>query len=137
MAFVAVHPDNAQAQLRLAETNKNLKKNKSAVKAYEAAIKADPNMFAAYYNLGNLQLERQDFEEAEDAFKGAVRIEPKNYKAHFNLAISLHYQSKLSDALAEYEQVVKVGKGKRGASATVKQAEGVIPGLKEQIAADD
>jgi tetratricopeptide (TPR) repeat protein len=121
--------------MRLAETQKKLGKKGAAAAAYKSAIKADPKLATAYYNLGNLYLEGEDFAEAQDAFTEAVKLEPNNVKAHFNLAIALHSQGELEKALAEYQKVIQVGSGQKGSSATVKQAQDVIPALKTQIEA--
>lgn len=133
--YTTAVPGDANALMRLAEANKKLGKRSAAVASYKNAIKADPKMATAHFNLGNLYLEGEDFENAEASFAEAVKLEPKNVKAHFNLAIALHSQSKLQEALSEYEKVIAVGGSQKSAAATVKQAKDVIPALKEQIAA--
>jgi superkiller protein 3 len=136
-AYTAVETGDALALLRLAETEKKLRKNSSAVRSYRAAIKADPKLFAARYNLGNLYLETQDFADAEEQFAAAMKIEPRNFRAQFNLAIAIHSQGRLEDALAAYQQVVKIGGNKSAAKSTVSQAQKTIKGLEEQIAAGE
>jgi tetratricopeptide (TPR) repeat protein len=66
-AYVAKVPGDATAHMRLAEANKKLGKRNLAIKSYKNAIKADPKLFAAQYNLGNLYLESEDFADAEEA----------------------------------------------------------------------
>ena len=126
----------AQANLELGNQLKTQKKMGDAARAYRAAIKYDPSLFAAQYNLGNLYYEQQDYADAEEALSKAVKLDPKHYKAHFNLAIALHAQGKLEEALAEYQAVVKTGKGKKGASSTVSTAEQTIKGIQEQLSSN-
>jgi cytochrome c-type biogenesis protein CcmH/NrfG len=131
--YTTVETGDAVAFLRLGDANKQLKNTKSAVKAYKAAIKANPKLFAAHYNLGNLYLGRQDFADAEEAFASAIKIRPKDVKAHFNLAIAIHSQARLEEALAAYQRVVQVGGNRSSAKRTVEQAKATIQGLKQQI----
>lgn len=133
-AYVDAKPGDAKTILLLAETNKRLKKTGAAIKGYKKAIKADPKLFAAHNNLGNLYLENQDFAKAESALGGAVKLRPRHSGALFNLAIAIHSQSRLVDALAAYEKVVAAGGKSRKAKSTVAAAKGVIKDLKKAIA---
>ena len=63
-----------------------LKKPKKAIKAYEDGIKAFPNMYNLYYNLGITQYNQGDLEKAELAAMGSVKNNPKHANSHFLLA---------------------------------------------------
>ena len=134
-AYTAAVPGDANAFMLLAQVNKKLGKRSAAVAAYKSAIKADPKLATAHFNLGNLYLEGEDFSDAEACFAQTAKLEPNNVSAYYNLAIALHSQGELEKALAQYEKVIQVGSGQKGAAGAVKQAREVIPALKEQIAA--
>jgi Tfp pilus assembly protein PilF len=62
------------------------KKPKKAIKAYEDGIKAFPNLYNLYYNLGITQYNQGDLDKAEMAAMGSVKNNPQHANSHFLLA---------------------------------------------------
>lgn len=63
-------------------------KLEQAVKEYNEAIRAYPNLAAAHNNLGSAHFAAARFEEAAAAFRRAVELDPNYGQAHFNLALT-------------------------------------------------
>jgi len=57
----------------------------SAISAYEAAIKADPDYIDSYINLGAIYFETKEYEKALTMFKKATEKDEKNVTAFANL----------------------------------------------------
>ncbi|MFL6257012.1 MAG: tetratricopeptide repeat protein [Pyrinomonadaceae bacterium] len=86
----AVSPEERKA---LAHNERGLEsfaqgKIEQAVKEYNEAIRADPNLAAAHNNLGSAYFAAARFEEAAAAFRRAVELDPNYGQAHFNLALT-------------------------------------------------
>jgi tetratricopeptide (TPR) repeat protein len=86
----AVSPEERKA---LAHNERGLEqfangKLEQAVKEYNEAIRAYPNLAAAHNNLGSAHFAAARFEEAAAAFRRAAEIDPNYGQAHFNLALT-------------------------------------------------
>src|SRR5689334_4235644 len=60
----------------------------NAIKEYEAAIRADPQLSAAHNNLGSALFAGGHFEEAAAEFRSACELDPDYGQAFFNLALT-------------------------------------------------
>lgn len=63
-------------------------KIEQAVKEYNEALRAYPNLAAAHNNLGSAHFAAARFEEAATSFRRAAEIDPNYGQAYFNLALS-------------------------------------------------
>lgn len=63
-------------------------KIEQAVKEYNEAIRAYPNLAAAHNNLGSAYFAAARFEEAAASFRRATELDPNYGQAHFNLALT-------------------------------------------------
>lgn len=63
-------------------------KIEQAVREYNEALRAYPNLAAAHNNLGSAHFAAARFEEAASSFQRAVEIDPDYGQAHFNLALT-------------------------------------------------
>jgi tetratricopeptide (TPR) repeat protein len=86
----AVSPEERKA---LAHNERGLEhfakgKLEQAVKEYNEAIRAFPNLAAAHNNLGSAHFAAARFEEAAASFQRAAEIDPNYGQAHFNLALA-------------------------------------------------
>ena len=59
-----------------------------AAASYAAALRIDPELAPAHYNLGNVQLAEGRFEEAIAHFDEALRIDPDFEYARTNLRVA-------------------------------------------------
>lgn len=86
----AVSPEERKA---LAHNERGLEhfangKIEQAVKEYNEAIRANPNLAAAHNNLGSAHFAAARFEEAAASFRRAIALDPNYGQAHFNLALA-------------------------------------------------
>jgi Flp pilus assembly protein TadD len=83
-------------------------KIKSAIAAFNQAIKIYPTFENAHNNLG-LALSRQNqFAEAVTAFKQALTINPQNLETYNNLGIALGSQGNFTEAITVFNQAVQI-----------------------------
>ena len=75
--------------------------------AYEAAIELDPDLAAAWTNLGGLRAEDGDLDGARDAFSEALRCDPDQPEAQANLAELALRQGESELAIAGYRQILQ------------------------------
>ena len=78
-----------------------------AIVDYEAAIKANPLQVYAYYDLGVIYQQRNDFADASSNYQKALVINPKYQSAMFNLAI-LDTPNNPGNAVSLYEQLLSL-----------------------------
>jgi tetratricopeptide (TPR) repeat protein len=100
----AVSPEERKALAHNERGLENFSKGKleQAVKEYNEAIRAFPNLAAAHNNLGSAHFAAARFEEAAVAFRRAAEIDPNYGQAHFNLALAhlkLGHESEADAAL--------------------------------------
>lgn len=78
-----------------------------AVAAYEAAIRADPAYFDAYYNWALAAYELGDLKAALAANEYALAIDPSSADARYNFALALDQARYPIDAANELEKVIR------------------------------
>jgi tetratricopeptide (TPR) repeat protein len=66
---------------------KDLQRYDEAEKEYREAIKINPNLAVAHYNLGVLLKDLQRYDEAEKEYREAIRLNPNHAKAHVSLGL--------------------------------------------------
>ncbi|MBI4607999.1 MAG: tetratricopeptide repeat protein [Candidatus Rokubacteria bacterium] len=74
--------------------------------------------YHAAYGKGRELYDEGRWSEAEEYFRRAVRLMPDSADAYFFLALSLHNQRKLEDAVAAYQEVLRRNPGPREAEGT-------------------
>ncbi len=79
-----------------------------AENAYEAAIKTDPNDYAAHLELGNLYFEKGMYEKAEEAFKIGAKINPRTSEPYIALANLYREIGSHEMAVRTYEAAIKI-----------------------------
>lgn len=77
-------------------------REQEAILEYERALKLNPDVFKAHYDLGILYLAQENYQKAEEHFQEAIKIFPKSANSHYNLAFSLGKQGKIEEAEKEY-----------------------------------
>lgn len=105
-----------------------------AKSAYETAVKLDPADSKSYYNLGNIQKDANQFDEAIATYKKAIAANPKYVEAYYNLAISSH-QLDMEKCVADYEAFLKVAQGSNKWKSKVTEVQGIVKQIKDYIAA--
>ncbi len=79
-----------------------------AVAAYTAAIKLGAPGADLLYNDGCAELKLEHVDQAEKRFREADTAKPRDAKILGNLALSLHRQGKLGQAIASYKSAIEI-----------------------------
>ncbi len=70
------------------------------------AATLNPADASAHYNLGLIQQQRGELDEARERFERAVQIDEEEVDAHYQLGRIARQQKRLADAVRHFEQVV-------------------------------
>jgi len=81
---------------------------KTAIDAYEVAIKLNPNNADAYYDRGNVRRELGDKEGAIRDFNQAIKINPKNAQAYFARASLRRDLGNKKGAISDFQEAAKL-----------------------------
>jgi tetratricopeptide (TPR) repeat protein len=79
----------------------------AARSAYEKALEVDPQLAAAWTNLGSMRAEADDLDGARDYFDRALRCDPEQPEAQVNLAELALRQGDMEVAIVGYRQVLR------------------------------
>jgi tetratricopeptide (TPR) repeat protein len=103
--FLKTHPDNANANYYLARDLLNPKTGApsnedlfSGEQLLKTAIRLDPNMADAYFEMGRLFEKKGQQKEAVIAYERAVRLSPDQEKYHYRLSFSYRVVGKTEKA---------------------------------------
>ena len=105
--MIAVNEGNYMAHYNLGNLYGREEKLTDAVQQYEAALRAEPNYAEAENNLGTVLLRLRRFDEAIAHHAAAARIKPE-YLYVFNLANAYADAGKPSEAIAQYQQALRL-----------------------------
>ena len=100
--MLAAEPDNSGIMVELGRTMQRLGQSAAAAEYFNAAISRDPACFAAWCNLGSLQLGADDHAQAIASFENAGRIDARSPLPPLNLGVAHHRNGDLDAALAAY-----------------------------------
>lgn len=119
---IDVFPDNAQAYLVLGKYRTRTKEYALAIAAYRNAIRLDPSLSDALFNLGYVYATTGRLQEAEAAFDGAVQLKPPYLgKSLFNLAVVQQKLGKKEQSVANLEKAVALMPQNEKASVYLKR----------------
>jgi tetratricopeptide (TPR) repeat protein len=100
------HPRDARVAGELAMTLHAYQKYDAAAQAYQYAHFLEPQQFDWLYLLGEVQMERGDFEAAVTSLQSALRLRPDDLPAHLRLAETLTTLSRWEQAGTLYQQIL-------------------------------
>jgi len=78
------------------------------VKAYTAALEANPKHVEANFNMGVLHHTLDDIPRAMDSYERAIQLDPKHYDALSNLGSARHKQHDLDGAIEAYQSAIEL-----------------------------
>ena len=114
---------SAQAYANLLSAYLGLGDLGKAEKAYQAAIKLDPNLYEACYNYGLLLMRQGRADDAAEAFRRALEINPFYAEAHNDLAYILAQQGNLEEAARHFRSAIENKPNFRDAHCNLGQIE--------------
>jgi tetratricopeptide (TPR) repeat protein len=105
------HPRDAKAAGALAMTLHAYQKYDAAAQAYQYAHWLEPQQFDWPYLLGEVQMERGEFDAAVASFQSALRLRPDDLAAQLRLAESLITLSRWEQAGTLYQEILLQDRG--------------------------
>ncbi len=66
------------------------------------------NYYAAYVQLGNICLMREELPEAIDYYRQTIAREPRHYQAWHNMGVALQKQEKITEAIACFRKAIEL-----------------------------
>ena len=96
----------SQAALARGEAAQGAGRLDEAIRAYEAAIAADPSFFEAHYNLGVVATDAGRTSQALSAYESALALRPDSANARYNLALVLKQANFPAGAIRELDKLL-------------------------------
>jgi tetratricopeptide (TPR) repeat protein len=90
---VAKEMPKAQVFINIGNGYEKLKRDVSAIEAYQKAIDADPNSAIAYYKLADVYQSQREYTKAKEAYEKAISLDPEGKTVNITEA-----QKKLKEA---------------------------------------
>jgi len=84
----------------------NIGRVDEAIDAYHQAITIKPDLYTAWYNLGNALYRLQRYEEAVEAQRQAAVLAPNDHQIWSNLGAALVQAKRFQEAVASYRRAV-------------------------------
>ena len=98
----------ATVHLGLANSFEATGRGSEALAHYQEAIRLNPALAEAHFNLGVALAKRGDLTAATRCFQEAARLNPEDPQAHLNLGVALAQQSRLGQAIVEFQAVLRL-----------------------------
>ncbi len=99
----------------------NQGRDEKALKAYERAIRLDPDLALAHNKKGNALYNLERYEEALGAYDEAIRLDPNATILYGNKGIILGHLKRYEEALDAYEQVIRLDPNNADARTNIKK----------------
>jgi len=109
-AELANIPDNVQALTYLADTNVRIGKPEAARLLIERVLRTSPNTELAHLDLGILDADAGNREDALREFKVATRLSPSDVNAHWRLARLYQAMGRKDEAKVEFDKTSSLHK---------------------------
>jgi tetratricopeptide (TPR) repeat protein len=101
---IAHNPTHKTARKNLGDVLEKRERFHEAKAEYEDALRIDEGYARAWYGLGNVHLELEDFGSAEHCFRKAVYFDPSDHLSFINLGASLALRALWKEAIDAYSE---------------------------------
>lgn len=101
-------PENEDALHFLGVLAYQLEEHDTAIELISKAVRINPNLAEAHYNLGKVFEAQGKIDEAVDSYRRTIAINPGVGEAHYNLAIAFANMGKLDEAVASYRRAIAI-----------------------------
>jgi cytochrome c-type biogenesis protein CcmH/NrfG len=78
------------------------------VRELTAKIKQNPQDFDSIVELGNLNFDQKNYDDAINLYKKAIEIRPDALNVRTDMGTAMFYQNRYDDAIAQFQEVLKV-----------------------------
>ena len=102
------YPQDLRLQHLIGNSNHRLGRYTEALSVFKNSLKISPNNSITFFNMGNIYLDIDHFEDAKTSFEFAIRYKSDFKEAYNNLGITLQKLGYFSEALAAYKQVMLI-----------------------------
>jgi tetratricopeptide (TPR) repeat protein len=106
-AVVTALPDSPDALCLLATVHRRHANDAVAIRLWQECLQRDPDFADAHLSLGQLELERGHYADAESHLREALRSDPNNSAVPLPLAEALTHRGKIEEAVAVLETYLK------------------------------
>jgi cytochrome c-type biogenesis protein CcmH/NrfG len=70
-------------------------------------VKQNPRDFDSIVELGNLNFDQKNYDDAINLYKKALEIRPDAFNTRTDMGTAMFYQNRFDDAIAEFQEVLK------------------------------
>jgi len=105
---VELQPDSASFRDSLGWALYKAGRSNEAVAHFQAALKIDPSFFKSFFNIGLVELTRNNFQSAAEMFKNVIRLQRNYLKAYVSLADCYEKLNDDAKALYVYRQAMNL-----------------------------
>jgi tetratricopeptide (TPR) repeat protein len=105
---IKVAPDDVVPMMAKADYLWDTERYADAVEVYQEVIEKHPSHTDAYYNLGLVYMEVEQWQEAYDHFNLTVQMNPLYFKAFFYRGVASEQLGNLELALKDYDQASRM-----------------------------
>jgi tetratricopeptide (TPR) repeat protein len=99
---------NYEAFIGLGESQYRLKQPTEALASYAQALKLNPKLDVAHYNIGLIRYEQKAYADALASFKAAVDIAPADAEEYYYYGLTLNELKRRDEAIAALREAVGV-----------------------------
>ncbi len=79
-----------------------------ALSLFQQILAENPTITAAYLGIGDIYIEKQDYQKAEPAYARAARLEPRNFDAQYGHGLALQMLGRFVDAIRAYHRALTI-----------------------------
>lgn len=107
--FAKKNPDHALTWFRLGYLNHlNGGDAERSLRYYQRVLNIDPSYVEAHFNMGLINLEKNNMEKAEQSYRQAIRIKPDYISAYYNLAYIYSQKGDKKKAIESYRKIIEI-----------------------------
>lgn len=106
--WTAAFPESALARGMLGEAYYHSGRHRQAIDAFHEALRINPRLESAWYNLGVAYGNSSQRMRAIDAYREALRINPRDEAAWYNLGVAYDDSDQNTQAIDAYRQALRI-----------------------------
>ena len=80
----------------------------AALASFKEAIRLNPDLFLAHYNLGVTYGQKGQWDASIDSFKEAIRLKPDDARGHFNLGLLYGQKGQWDASIDSFKEVIRL-----------------------------